>query len=115
MNDYWQFSKNTDNAQHCRRSGINITKRDFRKLGKIITKHVRYESGESHYYEAIKNALELDKDTDNVFKSLSYYLISSKSPESLSTERVKNITKAYVDFLNYVYEQADQIGESITR
>ena len=41
MRDYWQFSRNINSSSSCSRSGINITKREFRKLGTEITSYLQ--------------------------------------------------------------------------
>lgn len=48
MTDYWQFNRNITDPENCRRSGINITNSEFRKLGTAITSYVSQTPSDLH-------------------------------------------------------------------
>jgi len=112
LNDYWQFSKRIDNKEHCRRSGINITKREFRRLGEKLTKYVSDNYPES--YEKVIKSIGLRR-TKNVYYSLSKYLISDKLPSKLSASKVKRIKSAFMEFLEITREDAMLVTDSLTK
>ncbi len=64
MSDYWQFSKND-----CKRSGVNLTRSDFEKLGTAIT---------GHYENPLVGELDLSRDPKNVIKAVAEYTLSLK-------------------------------------
>ncbi len=111
MVDYWQFSRNITSPEHCRRSGINITKSEFRKLEKEITKYIALEAPELN--ADIENAMGLTRSSSNLFETLSKYLISTNSERSLNQEKVEAITKAWVNFLEFSRKHANEISLQI--
>ncbi|MDA9951717.1 hypothetical protein N9D31_03975 [Oligoflexaceae bacterium] len=106
MRDYWQFSRQYTNTQHCRRSGINITKREFRGTGALITRYVAQNN--PSLYKAVIASLGV-KSSKNVFSTLSYFLINDKLPESLGSRKASQMTKAWVSFLDYINVNAPEI------
>lgn len=111
MKDYWQFSRNITNTEHCRRSGINITKGEFRLLEKQINSYVARNHPE--LLQNLQESMELNRTTRNIYEELSKYLISPRSARSLSEEKVDAITGAWLEFLNYVQENANEISLEI--
>lgn len=111
MKDYWQFSRNITNTEHCRRSGINITKKEFRLLEQKINKYVAANNPE--LLENLQTAMNLNRTPRNIYEALSQYLISDRSARSLSEEKVEEITSAWLNFLNYVQENANEISAQI--
>ncbi|MEK7357117.1 MAG: hypothetical protein AAB250_11760, partial [Bdellovibrionota bacterium] len=73
MIDYWQFTSNPD-PESCSRSGINITKREFRGIGMEISKYERKANPD--LVKNIERHLKGVKTGGNVFEAISDYLIS---------------------------------------
>lgn len=134
LNDYWQFSRNFETKEDkktgklvmdpltgkaklfpVRRSGINITKNDFRGLARAIT---RWENKRNpHLVRAIENALKAypsayAKPSDNVFEDVMDFLISDKRPASLGYQATE-LTRSFVAFLAQVRRDADAITLAI--
>ncbi len=112
MRDYWQFSRNITNPQHCRRSGINITKSEFRRLEKEITSYTAENNEE--LYTRVKNSMGLEnRNVTNLYEALSKYLIATDAERVLEEEKVTEITQAWVDLLNYSKDEAANISALI--
>ncbi len=108
MSDYWQFSNNTD-PQHCKRSGINITRKQFRLLGTKITSFMKAKN--PALISEIEELMGLGK-TKNLYADLSTFLISKEAPESYSSRELK-LVSLYTTFLMDVQTYADEITEEI--
>lgn len=106
--DYWQFSTNTDPA-HCNRSGINITRRDFRALGALITGHMRETHPE--LVRRIETKLGLKEPSANLYASLSKFMIRLEAPETFNS-KVLGLIGDYVEFLMAVSAEAQAITEA---
>ncbi len=105
--DYWQFTTNPD-PKSCGRSGINITKRDFRALGLAISKYEREHNPElvanvERHFTGRKNA--------NVFAGLSAYLISYDAPRAMGREG-QQLVKDVLAFLEQVHADANEITQA---
>ena len=111
MRDYWQFSRNITDPANCKRSGINITKKEFRKLGTLITTYV-YDN-HREVYDNVIATVGGGRDSDNLYQTLSSFLISESSPESLSAAKVRAATKAWVEFLKVTTKDAAAITTAI--
>lgn len=111
MRDYWQFSERINDESNCGRSGINITKDEFRKLGKDITKYMF--SNHPGLASELKNAMGVRGYTSNLFKDLSKTLINKRAPKSYSEARVDRIANAWINFLAQVRTDADAITSEI--
>jgi hypothetical protein len=103
--DYWQFTTNPD-PKSCGRSGINITKRDFRALGLAISKYEREHNPEivanvERHFEGVRTG-------GNVFAELSSYLISDKAPRSMGRSG-QQLVKDMLVFLEQVHADANEI------
>ncbi|MCO4793489.1 MAG: hypothetical protein KC493_07250 [Bacteriovoracaceae bacterium] len=105
--DYWQFSSSVD-PSHCRRSGINITKKSFRKLGELISKYQEQNSP-----ELVNNVLghigRSSRGKLNIFKQLSKFYISSKTAKALGEEESNELAKDFSAFLAQVKKDAKKI------
>ncbi len=111
MKDYWQFSRNVTNTEHCRRSGINITKAEFRKLEKVITNYVSQNAPE--LIQALEESMQLNRSSSNIYETLSKYLISTRSARVIDADRVSEMTQSWVNFLEYSRTAANDISASI--
>ena len=100
MTDYWQFSKNIDNPGNCKRSGINITKNEFRKLGKRITSYM--VKNHRDLYDAVKESINGEANRDNIYQALSAFLIDSRAAANIKAGDVAEISKSWVAFLEYL-------------
>ena len=67
----------------------------------------------SELLEALHEAMDLNRSSRNIFESLSYALISSRSPDTFQEEQVEEMTSAWVNFLEYIRENANEISEQI--
>jgi hypothetical protein len=108
--DYWQFSSST-NISHCRRSGINVTKRSFRKLGLIISKYIR-----KHNPEIVANVerhFSSRNTGKNVFYQLSKFFINSKTPATLGDKGSSELAEDFTVFLLQVRKDAAKITSEI--
>jgi hypothetical protein len=110
MRDYWQFSRNITDPGNCNRSGINITKNEFRRLGERITRYMfaKHADVAGNVRDAMKTSY-----TKNLFYSLSYYLIDDDAPAQYSRAEVDAVANAWVEFLRIVTDEAEQITEFI--
>lgn len=111
LNDYWQFSRNINDPSNCKRSGINITKSEFRMLGTEITKHLR--TNRPAVYQKVKTALGLTSNSTNLYYSLSKFLIGNNAPRSMSAARAGMIADAWVEMLKTVTEDAAEISANL--
>ena len=109
MVDYWQFSKSTDEA-NCNRSGINITKQDFRKLGRLITQFEKQKHPQ--LVSRIENNMGSVQKSGNVFADLTRYLISYQAPRQMSAKQME-LAEDFSEFLMQVRADADEISASI--
>jgi hypothetical protein len=110
MVDYWQFSRQYDNPEHCGRSGINITKSEFRLLGKKLTSYLK----EFHpkVIAKISSGLGL-KNSANVFQSLSKFLINDELPSRLSKDQITKIKTGFVEALEILRREANEISKNL--
>ncbi|MCE3009040.1 MAG: hypothetical protein LW875_00325 [Proteobacteria bacterium] len=104
MVDYWQFSSSS-NPEHCKRSGINITRKDFRALGALITERVR----ETHpnVVKAVEKRLGISH-SKNLFADLTEYITNNKTPKKMTRGNL-NLVEEYVAFLLAVQETANEV------
>ena len=109
MIDYWQFSKSTD-PESCNRSGINVTRRDFRKLESIIS---AYEiQNNPDLVNRVNRHFKSIQINQNVFANLSAFLINFKTPRKLDNKTLE-LAKDFTAFLMQVNKDAQKITESI--
>jgi hypothetical protein len=112
LRDYWQFSRNITDPKNCRRSGINITKAEFRKLGEDISGYVAEYYPE--VFERVKSSMGgSPRQGTNLFKDLSYFLISDKTPEKFTAKQVKEIADAWIEMLGIITKDAKDITAAI--
>jgi hypothetical protein len=97
MNDYWQFSANPDS----RRSGINLTRRDFEAMGRAITDYVATE-GESRALGRIRKVVG---DDPNVIKAITRYFTQNKA----NPGKTEALAKDVAELLVQVRRDADAI------
>lgn len=97
--DYWQFSSNPD-PSHCSRSGINITRKDFRALGAEITKQQRELNPE--LVKKIEKTLGV-RNSRNLFADLSGFIINLKTAGQLDEETLELAH----DFTQFLLESRD--------
>ncbi len=111
MVDYWQFSNSSD-PEHCNRSGINITRRDFRALGAKVTAWQRAANPE--LVARMEKRLKLRGQSKNLFADLSGFLIRKGAPQRYDRDTLK-LVDDFVELLLSVQEQADATTMAITR
>lgn len=109
MVDYWQFSSSSDPAS-CNRSGINITRKDFRALGAAITDYQRENN--SALVEKVEKHLRLSKDSKNLFADFSKFLINKNTPDRLDKETLK-LAEDFTAFLMAVRKDANKVSSYI--
>lgn len=100
--DYWQFNKK------CDRSGVNITRRDFEKMGSGITTWAKSNQRE------LTRELEttLDASGRNIYDSIASFFISNSAPNDLG-ERADDVVDTIVEFLMQIRNEADTITENL--
>lgn len=109
MVDYWQFSSSTDPA-NCNRSGINITRKDFRNLGAYITEYQRENNPE--LVENVERHFRGSKQSTNLFADLSKFLINYSTPEKLDKETLE-LAEDFTAFLMQVKKDANKASNYI--
>jgi hypothetical protein len=107
--DYWQFTTNPD-PKACGRSGINITRKDFRALGLAISQFEREQNPEivanvERHFTGVRTGA-------NVFAELSADLISDKAPRSMGRDG-QLLVNDMLAFLEQVRKDANQITSSV--
>lgn len=106
--DYWQFSSNSDPA-HCSRSGINITRKDFRALGAKITSHQREINPD--LVKRIERHLGV-KNSRNLFADLSGFIINLETADQLDEETLQ-LADDFTEFLLQSKDSAEQLTQRI--
>ena len=101
MNDYWQFTKVAPQT----RSGINITRRDFERMGEWITMYEGSSPNKRLIFNVIKGVKGQGK---NVFKDIAKFFIRKGAPPSMTAESAQ-IAADIATFLGQVREDADKI------
>lgn len=109
--DYWQFSRRVTDTKNCGRSGINITKSEFRQLGKGITEYLN--SNEKPLVKRVTTAMGTNPKSKNLFQDLSTFLISKNSPKSIVEDEANEITDAWVDLLELIKKDAETISATL--
>ncbi|MEK6628804.1 MAG: hypothetical protein AABY53_09270 [Bdellovibrionota bacterium] len=109
MVDYWQFSSSTDPA-NCNRSGINVTRKDFRALGAAITAYQRENN--AVLVEKVERHFRQSKESSNLFADLSKFLINKNTPERLDKETLK-LAEDFAAFLMAVKKDANKVSSYI--
>jgi hypothetical protein len=109
MIDYWQFSKSTD-PENCNRSGINVTRRDFRKLETLISDYELKNNPDlvARVNRHFKN-IQLSR---NVFSNLTDFLINFNTPRKLDAKTLE-LAQDFTAFLMQVNKDAQKITELI--
>ena len=111
MTDWWQFTTNLKNPN---RSGINITLKDFRYLGAIISEYERkINPGVLAKVEAHFNGTHATMN-GNVFQALSSFIVNPKAPDALKGEAY-SLAKDVTAFLMQVNKDANQINDAILK
>jgi len=109
MIDYWQFSTNTDPA-HCTRSGLNVTRKEFRNLGAAITAYQKEKHPE--LVENIQRHFSSSKNKNNVFAQLSDFLISYDTTTHLDEDTLE-LAEDFTAFLMQVRKDANKTSSFI--
>jgi len=99
LNDYWQFSVNPDS----RRSGINLTRPDFEKMGTVITSYEINNSDVKAIEAIVKGSGK------NVFKDITQYFANDKAKAS----DADNLAGRVASFLVQVRKDAEQITKTV--
>lgn len=98
MTDYWQFSRNITDPTNCKRSGINITNKQFRQMGTAITTYMT--SKHSDIVKAVRSSMGLTGAQPNLFFSLSNFLMSDRAPKKFPAATINAVTESWAKFLN---------------
>lgn len=109
MIDYWQFSTSTD-PENCSRSGLNITRRDFRTLGAAITAYQLENNPE--IVENIQRHFHSSKNKNNVFAQLSEFLINYNTATEHEEETLE-LAEDFTAFLMQVRKDANKTSTYI--
>ena len=96
--DYWQFSRNISDATNCKRSGINITKKEFRGLGRAITEYM-VKKHRDQFDAVYKSMNSPATNRENMYAALSYFLVNDKTPATLAdqTDKIVNAWTAWLE------------------
>jgi hypothetical protein len=112
MRDYWQFSRRITDTKNCNRSGINITKKEFRKLEERITSYM-YRNHLA-LAEGVQQAMGLESKSRNLYLALSQFLMNDTTPKRLGA-RAEKISAAWVEFLSQVTTEAKVITAELEK
>jgi len=99
LNDYWQFSATPDS----RRSGINLTRPDFEKMGAVITSYENNNSDLKAIEAIVKGSGK------NVFKDITQYFANDKANAS----DADNLAGRVASFLARVRKDAEEITKTM--
>lgn len=102
LTDYWQFSRSPD-PKSCRRSGINVTRKDFRALEKEITKRIYAQKPE--LVKKVESHFQGIKITGNVFADFSSYVINNNTPSLIADGDA--LVEDFLAFLQEVQRSAE--------
>lgn len=103
--DYWQFSSRTE-PQYKNRSGINITKEQFRALGLAISEFERKNNPD--LVKRVERHFKGINTEGNLFEELSLFLINPKTPKKLGNVGYE-LAKDFTAFLEQVADDAEKI------
>ena len=103
--DYWQFSSRPE-PEFKNRSGINITKEQFRTLGLAISEYERENNPD--LVERVERHFKGIKTGNNLFEELSLFLINSKTPKEIGKAGYA-LAKEFTAFLEQVTKDAEKI------
>ncbi|MES3038974.1 MAG: hypothetical protein V4736_13795 [Bdellovibrionota bacterium] len=107
MIDYWQFSSNPS-PESKNRSGINVTRKEFRALEIAISKFERKNHPE--LVEKVEKHFAGVRTGGNVFAELSEYLINFKTPRQLGPSDLE-LANDMTEFLMQVKKDANEITQ----
>jgi len=99
MNDYWQFSADPES----KRSGINVTRKDFELLSSAIT---RYEAVRQN--KNLKRVQKIVGRDRNVIRAIATFFTKNRSQ---NVNQIEELASAVSDLMMDVYGDADQITE----
>jgi hypothetical protein len=94
--DYWQFSK-SDDPERCKRSGINVTRKDFSKLGSLISAYQRQNN--PGLVSKVEAHFAANNRGRNVFQELSNHLIDLRAARSFNEAAANQLVEDFVEFL----------------
>lgn len=106
--DYWQFSSSPCPGVK-NRSGINITRLEFGRLGDEIS---AFERQKNPKLVAKLEAILGNQKEHNLFRQLSNYIISIKTPKAIGS-KAYNIAAVFTEFLMQVKRDANEITSEI--
>ncbi|MBX9767478.1 MAG: hypothetical protein K2X47_09430, partial [Bdellovibrionales bacterium] len=105
LTDYWQFNK------ECKRSGVNMTRSDFSKMGTEITDALA--SGRPAVVKAARRIVGAKE--KNVISGVAELFINDDAPSEYSPAEVAAMTKAIVDFVMQSYADAHEITLALAK
>jgi hypothetical protein len=100
--DYWQWSPNQPT-----RSGINLTRGEFEKMGKTITSHEQGEKDSKEKLEAVEKLIGVEN-SENIYSDIATFFINKDAPEEMSAQS-KDLADAISAFLVQVNGDAATI------
>jgi hypothetical protein len=83
LRDYWQFGRSVNDRGEQNRSGINVTRRDFERLGQSITEFEKGSAG-SGLIQSIENTVR--GGGKNVFKDITTFYINRSALNDLDAQ-----------------------------
>lgn len=109
--DYWQFSASKDPAQ-CNRSGINVTKEQFRMLGKAISDYERKNNPK--LVERVEKNFEVSNRGGNIYMELSNLFINKDTKSELGDSSANQLAQDFTNFLAQVNKDAKKISKQLS-
>ncbi len=99
LSDYWQFNET------CERSGVNLTRRDFHRMGRAITRHLIRNDDELNIIQF--NKLYYRKWTRSYIESIANAIINNYAPDTYEHWQAQVDTA--VAWVLRSYKMADEI------
>jgi hypothetical protein len=109
MVDYWQFSTSSDPA-NCNRSGINVTRSDFNRLGAAISSYHRKHN--PRVIAQVERHFKNMKTGGNLFAEISAFLINYQTPEKMDSVSLQ-LSDDFTAFLMQVRQDANTASSEI--
>ena len=106
LKDYWQFGTECGG-----RSGVNVTRSDFRKLGRQVTKWLNRNGHQDDLAKIWTTSEQTIGTRRNVVDAIAHNIINDKAPESFANADA--LVDALVDFVMLAREKADDISKDL--
>lgn len=98
--------------KHCGRSGVNMSRKEWRKLGKEITAYLERSDDGRKLLENVRKYLGSTRLEGDIFREIAKFLINDKTPTKIKSW--STLSKNTAKLLEYVRDNANEITEEIS-